>query len=275
MSSDSPVAIVFGSDGYEVSVRDNAQLEDNINADGYVRALLIAGSDGYLTHHVKTDGYGRLLISGQAADGYSAVSSNPFVVAGKDDSNIVRTIKTLPNGVLENRYYELATFNAVATAITTAQNKSLLSVFNSSSRIVRLEEIYLINVRTTAVTGVSGFFELRRITGHSGGSVVSNIESYETSDVLDVGITVRTSAIVSGESVKLLWRSMFSTDDFGTQALDMDGIEHVFQTMFPVFVKRTNNSKTITLKQNEGLNIKFVTNTTTGLFDVFCVFTQE
>ena len=235
MSYDSPAAIVFGTDGYEVSVKDNAILEDNVNADGYIRGLLIAGSDGYKTHH----------------------------------------IRTLSSGALAIHDYELATFNAIASNIETAQNKSMLSIMNTSSKVIRIEEIYLINVRTSAVTGVMGVFELRRITGHSGGTVVSNVETYETGDILDSGVTVRTGSTVSGESSTLLWRSLFSTDEWGPGPMDVESNDHVFQTMFPVFVKKTNHTKTITLKSNQGLTIKFTPNSNTGQFDIFCVFTQE
>lgn len=235
MAYDSPAAVVFGTDGYEVSVRDNAVLENNINADGYIRGLLIAGSDGYRTHH----------------------------------------IRTFDNGVLAVKSYELATFNAVVSAIPTAQNKSMFSILNTSTKKIRIEEIYLTNVRTTSVTGVVGVFEMRRITGHSVGALVTNVESYETGDTVDAGVTVRTGATVTGESANLLWRTLFSTDEWGPGTADMESDEHIFQTMFPVYVKKTNNAKTITIKQNEGLTIKFTPNSTTGLFDIFCVFTQE
>lgn len=235
MSYDSPAVIIFGTDGYEVSVGDNAVLEDNVNADGYIRGLLIAGSDGYKTHHIRTDGY----------------------------------------GVLESKFFEPATFNAIATGITTAANKSMLSIANTSGKVIKIEEIYLVNARTTAVTGVSGVFEIRRITGHSAGTLVTNIETYETGDVLDSGVTVRTGSTVSGESANLFWKCVFSTDEHGIAGSDVSSDEHIFQTMFPIFVKKTNNAKTITLKSNEGLTIKFIPNSTVGIFDIFCVFTQQ
>jgi len=235
MSTDSPVAIIFGTDGYEVSVRDNAVLENNINADGYVRGLLIAGSDGTKTHHIRTDGY----------------------------------------GVLETTTHEKATFNAIMQDIATGQNKSMFSMVNISGRKIKIEEIYLVNAKVAAVTGISGTFEIRRISGHSGGALISSVETYETGDVLDPGITLRTDASVSGESTNLLWKSVFSTDEHSINTESVSNTEHLFQTMFPIFVKKTINTKTITLKTNEGLTIKFLQNSTVGSFDIFCVFTQE
>jgi hypothetical protein len=235
MSTDSPAAIIFGTDGYEVSVRDNTVLEDNINADGYIRGLLIAGSDGYKTHHIRTN-----------------------------------TV-----GVLESTSYERATFNAIVQNIATGSNKSMLSLLNTSTKAIRIEEIYLVNAKTTAVTGISGTFEVRRISGHSAGSLVTTIETYETGDVLDAGVTLRTGSTVAGESANLLWKSVFSTDEHGIDSVSVSSDEHIFQTMFPIFVKKTTHAKTITLKTNEGLTIKFLQNSTVGSFDIFCVFTQE
>lgn len=183
--------------------------------------------------------------------------------------------KSSPNNITVSQAYELPTFNAISTNISTDLNKSLMSIVNTGAKIVRVEEIYLINVRTTNVTGVQGVFEIRRIGNHSSGTLVTNVEAYETSDVLDVGITVRTGATISGESTNLLWRNLFSTDEYGIMTENVSSTEHSFQTMFPVFVKKTNKSKTITLKTNEGLTIKFTPNSFTGLFDIFCVFTQE
>ena len=107
------------------------------------------------------------------------------------------------------------------------------------------------------------------------GTLVTTIETYETGDILDSGITLRTGAAVSGESLNLLWKAVFSTDEHGIASESVSTTEHVFQTMFPIFVKKTTNAKTITLKANEGFTIKFLQNSNVGSFDIFCVFTQE
>lgn len=231
MSADSPVAVIFGTDGYEVSVKDNSILEDNSN----VRGLLIAGSDGNNTHHIKTN----------------------------------------KNGVLETVAYEKDTFNAIVQGVITGQNKSMFSMVNLSAKKIKIEEIYLVNAKTTSVTGISGTFEVRRIIDHTGGTLITNIETYETGDMLASGVTLRTGSSVIGESSNLLWKSVFSTDDHGIVIEDVNSTEHIFQTMFPIFVKKTISAKTITLKTNEGFTIKFLQNSTVGSFDIFCIFTQE
>lgn len=209
-------------------------------------------------------------------DGYSStLYPSSLLISGLDKNNTVKTIKTLDNGVLQNKYYELATFNAIAKDIETSQNKSLFSILNQSNKIIRIEEIYLINVRVANITGVSGLFEIHRMTNHTSGISINNIESYETSDILDSNITIKSDASIFGESSNILWRNIFSTDEYKTSNLDTGNMEKIFQTMFPIFYKKTNNSKTITLKNNEGLSLKFISNSSTGLFDIFCIFTQE
>jgi hypothetical protein len=178
--------------------------------------------------------------------------------------------------VFSVKFEEKPTFTALATSIAIGNNKSMLSILNTSSSVItKILEIYVVNVQTTAVTGVVGNFELRRITGHSAGTQITLIEKLDLSDALDSNTTVRTGGTVSGESTSLLWRSYFSTDEWGTGTLDMEGNEHISQIMFPIFGKRSPAQKPIYLRQNQGLTVKFATNSTAGSFDVMIVMTQE
>lgn len=65
MANDSPAVIIFGTDGYEVSVRDNIAIENSTD----IRGLLIAGSDGYASHHIRTDSDGQTIIVGSGTAG--------------------------------------------------------------------------------------------------------------------------------------------------------------------------------------------------------------
>ncbi len=182
--------------------------------------------------------------------------------------------KFAANSSIINKYKELDTFNVIANDISTDQNKSLFSIVNLSNKILRIEEIYLVNVRTTNVSGIIGTFEIRRITNHSGGNSITNIEPYDTNDVLDTNITIRSNAAITGESPNILWRNIFSTDE-NNLIESISNTQHLFQTMFPIFVKKTNNTKSLTLQINEGIHIKFLQNSLTGLFNISCIFTQE
>jgi hypothetical protein len=66
MSLDSPASIIYNSDGYEVSVKNNTALPSNS------AAILIAGSDGSNTRYVTLDSSGRSIIAGAGSAGTPA-----------------------------------------------------------------------------------------------------------------------------------------------------------------------------------------------------------
>lgn len=215
-------------------------------------------------------------VQGAGASG-AAVTGNPVLVAGSDGTN-ARTLKTLTDGSQIYRYKELATFTGVATDIAIGNNKSMFSIVNASGSTVvsRISAIYLVNVQTSAVTGVIGTFELRRITNHSAGTAITAIEKMDSNDTLSSSITLRTNGTVTSESTNLLWRAQFSTDEIAANAnLDTSFSSHIFGTMFPVWKRADFDNKPIILNANEGLTVKFSTNSTAGTFDIMVVFTQE
>jgi hypothetical protein len=227
---DSPAKILYNTDGYELSIKNNS---------------------------------------------VSNASQSGIIIAGYDGSNH-RFIRVDNQGYLQYVQKESPTFTTVAASIVIGNNKSMISIANSSSSaICKIQEIYVVNVQSAAVTGILGTFELRRITSHSGGTTVSNISTLDTLDTLDSNITIRTNSTVSGENSSLLWRSIFSTDEWGTGNLDTESNDHSLQVFFPIFSKKTSGTKPIVLRNNEGLNLKFATNSSSGSFDIMIVFTQE
>ncbi|MGE3319991.1 MAG: hypothetical protein AB7I18_11920 [Candidatus Berkiella sp.] len=236
--------------------------------------VLTAGWDGTNVQTFATDGYGSQIVTGRDAVG-TPPTNNPVVIGGWDGTNVVR-LRLNANGTVATSQTELATFTVAGTAVAPANNKSMISIFNADATLLtKVHEIYVVNVRTTAVTGVVGTFELRRITSHSGGTLLTPV-SMDTADSLDSDITVRTGSTVGGEDANLMWRSLFSTDDWGPGTSDTESTDHIFQTMHPIFSRKTDSgTKPLVLRQNEGLTVKFATNSTAGTFDLFLVFTQE
>lgn len=236
--------------------------------------VLSAGWDGTNVQTFATDGYGAQLVVGKDLVG-TPPTTNPVVIGGWDGTNVVR-LRLNANGTVATSNAEFATFTSAGTGIAVGNNKSMISIFNADATLLaKIHEIYVVNVQTAAVTGVTGVFELRRITSHSGGTLLTPT-SMDTTDVLDSDITVRTGSTVGGESADLIWRSLFSTDDWGPGTLDTESNDHIFQTMHPVFSRKTDSgTKSLVLRQNQGLTVKFATNSTAGTFDLFLVFTQE
>lgn len=167
---------------------------------------------------------------------------------------------------------ELPTFSVVSVNTVVGNNKSMLSLQNTGSSIIRIREIWIINDRTTAVTGIAGLFEVRRIASFTGGTTLTPV-SYDTIDSLPAGVSSATGATVSGES-DLLRSGVWSTDEWGPGTLDVEGLDHALQQTTP-FWSQTTGGKALTIRQNQGIHVKFATNSTAGEFNIRMIFTVE
>jgi hypothetical protein len=190
----------------------------------------------------------------------------------RDASGIV--VRTMP--------YEPKTYYVVAISAVNAANKSMLSIVNTSSTaIIKIHKIYMINNQTTAATGQVATYELRRITGHSGGTQLTttpaaagNISPYDLDDTLDAGVTARTGATVSGEDAAARQQFKWSTDEWGTGTQDVESNDHANQQLFPVW-ENGGNFKPFYLRQNQGLHLRQNGSVTAGSFDVGFLITEE
>lgn len=299
---------IYSSDGYEVTIADGSVISSNI------RAIPLSGSDGFNNRIITVDSSGRPIITGAGIAGTPAggvlsiqgvvggvaipisgsiTATNPSVstnntaipgsstlVGGSDGTNL-RPLSTDTNGYLNvNASFsetKLQTFSVVSTATATALNKSMMSIQNGtgSTILVKIHAIYIINVQTTAVTGVVATFEMRRFGSHTAGSLINTSEDMDSIDLVSPSITIRTGATINAESTKLIRRWVYGTDEWGVGALDKEGNDHILQTLMPAFKVENQNLKPLTLRANEGVHIKCITNTTTGLFDIIIVFSQE
>lgn len=168
--------------------------------------------------------------------------------------------------------YEPATFTATVEAVVLGNNKSLLAIQNTGSSVVKIREIWLINDRTAALTGVPVNFKLVRITSFTGGTVVTS-GTHDTNDTLPAGISLATGATVSGAST--VYRTHdWSSDEWSTGTLDQEGLDHAIQYNSPFWTSPSNTTP-ITLRQNQGLHVICATNTTNGQFNLRIVFTVE
>lgn len=183
-----------------------------------------------------------------------------------------RFLRTDQSGFLIVRQDEEATFCFIAPSVQIGNAKSMLSMLNTGSNVVKIRRISLINVQTSSVTGVVGAFEFRRMTSHSAGAQISAIDSMDTNDVLPAGITARTGATITGESSTMMFRSTWSTDEWGPGTLDTESHDHSIAQAIPVYQRLDHNTKPITLRTNQGLTIKQVTNSAAGTFDLIVVF---
>lgn len=170
---------------------------------------------------------------------------------------------------------ESATFVVYAQDIAIGNNKSMLSILNAtgSGVKIRVREVRIINVQNTAVTGVIADYRFLRITGHSAGTSLTP-QSHDTDDALNVNVTARTGATITGELSPVLRRWQFSTDEWGVGSSDVESNTHDMQIQNSLF-DTAPKTKTITINAGQGIHIKQVTNSTVGTFDILIVFTQE
>jgi hypothetical protein len=170
---------------------------------------------------------------------------------------------------------ELATFTAHTDNAVIALNKSMMSIVNTtgSTVVVRLRQVWVVNTRTTATTGVVADFRLLRCVGHSAGTLITTGQ-HDTVDTQNASVTVRTGATVTSEGTAVLKRLVWSSDEWGAGTLDTEAHQVALQQIAPGYWQAPK-TKPITLRANQGITLKQVTNSANGFFDVAMVFTQE
>lgn len=213
--------------------------------------------NGAATASIQTDGTQKARIT----DGTNDVAVKNTAPSGSDYGLIVRPVTV-----------ELPTFSLVATAVTVGNNKSMLAIKNTGTSVVRIREVWIINDQTTAVTGVAGIFQVRSIASFTGGTAVTAV-SFDSADTLPGGISAATGATVATET-SILREGKWSTDEWGPGTADTESFDHAIQNTRP-FWEQTPNGKAITIRQNQGVHIKFATNSTAGAFNVRLIFTVE
>lgn len=209
----------------------------------------------------------------------SAVPLSAEQIGGSDGTNL-RTLQlknAAPNlttyGLVSRVIpFEPATFTAIAETIRTANNKSMISVANTGTSVLRVEQIYIQNERTSNTTGVHADFRIHRFTTRSSGTSVS-ANPHDTNDSVPSGVSCHTGTTISGESTlykTFLWTTENMNPD-GTSDIATD--EHATQ-IFP-FWESKPNTKPIIIRQNEGVHVRCGTNTTTGIFNITIIFSVE
>lgn len=168
-----------------------------------------------------------------------------------------------------------ATFMAYAQDVVIGNNKSMFSLVNAGGSAVKIKihDIKITNVQTTAVTGIVADFRLQRCGGHSAGTAITPA-SYDTTNTLNASVTARTNGTITSESANILRRAKFSTDEWGVGSVDVEADQYRSQ-LYNSFYKKIDNTKALTLNAGEGITIKQVINSVVGTFDICVTFTQE
>lgn len=187
--------------------------------------------------------------------------------------NVSDALKVAISGTSQEA--EFATFNVTAQSVAIANNKSMISIVNTTGSTVKikLRSLKIINAQTTAVTGIIADFRLLRCVTHSAGTSLTP-EACETTDTLSSSVTVRTGATIGTEGTNVLRRIQYSTDEWGPGAHDVESNDHILQ-IGTNLLDTPLKAKPITLLANQGITLKQVFNSAVGSFDIEIIFTQE
>lgn len=190
----------------------------------------------------------------------------------RTDSVSVSTSRLDTNAYI---YHILApAFVVKAEDIAIGNNKSMLSLVNTGSKIIRIRELKIINGRTTPTTGIVAKFDLFRITGASAGTTLTPL-AFDTNDSI-ASTAVRTGATVTGEASASLMHWEWSSDEWSPGTVDIESTDHLSQSLIAAYKCDTaSGMKAITIRPGEGLSLKHTVNSTAGSFDIYLQFTEE
>lgn len=160
---------------------------------------------------------------------------------------------------------EETTFEVRATGVVLANAGSLLSLFlaGTSSRVLRLQEVWLQNVQILPVTGRNYQFGLVRHTGHSGGTLLSTTPSagvggiflHDTSDTLDADVSARIGATISGAAAEPIRSWRWSSDEVNIGTLDVESYERAVQQQTNPAWKPGPKQQPLVIRPGQGVHL--------------------
>jgi len=203
-------------------------------------------------------------------------SSQVVSIVGSDSSGSeTNPVNSTAQGrlLVESRKYAAPTYSVLIVSIAPGNNKSMLSIVNAagSGKIVRMSDLKINSVQISAVTGVFLFYEFRRITNHSGGTL-SSVNQNDTADAATI-CTVRTASTVTGEG-SLIKRHHYSSDEKTIKTLGLENMETAINRDLNL-LSTVDGNKSLILRPGEGFHLKCATNTTVGLFDFNLTWSED
>ena len=202
------------------------------------------------------------------AESYTQVPPN-------STGNKIRTRTKVIGGhtVHEQAVYQTAlpTYYALADAVACAQNKQVISLYNAagSGVVLSIKKLFIINTQLASVTGVVLRHDVKKITTHSAGTLVTPVACDSGNPALPAGVTVRTAGTVTEGA--LLFPLTFNNDEVGaTQAFPSTTLLAGLNWM-----PEGQEIQEFRLREGDGLTIKQITNSAVGQFAWFVVFTLD
>ena len=168
-------------------------------------------------------------------------------------------------------------FFAVFDRIAPAQNKYMACLFNTSAtRMAVVERVRRCNWQAAAVTGVLLDQELRFITARTAGTSVTIQQ--EDNVAVSAGITADTgpTAVTEGTGARALVRRFFAGSEEQALAVawNLTAAAALLNDAQVVYQRRPGSAGLV-LRQNQGLAVKNLTNSTVGTVSYIIEFRDE
>lgn len=166
----------------------------------------------------------------------------------------------------------LPTYYALADAVAFSANKYHISIFNDvgSGKMLAIKKLFMINVQTSAVTGVAMRLNFLRITAHSGGTVITPQACDSNNPALPSEVTVRTGA-TSVTDGSLLFPLVTTTDEVTAANT---AVSNFLAAGLNWAVEGPETQET-RLRPGEGVAVKQVTSSTVGSYAWLIAFTVD
>ena len=169
-------------------------------------------------------------------------------------------------------------FYAVFDRIAPAQNKYMATLWNTSAtRMVVVDRIARLNWQLGAVTGVLLDQELRFITARTGGTAIT-VQQEDTTAALSAGILAETGStgVTEGTGSRGLIRRLVAGSEEHALAVawNVTGAAALLNDAQTLYQRRPGSAGLV-LRQNQGLTLKNLTNSTIGTVSYLIGFRDE
>lgn len=142
---------------------------------------------------------------------------------------------------------------------------------SGSGKLIKVRKLFIANVQTGVVTGVACRFNVRRITAEPASQVntLTAVKMDTNNAAVPAQITGKNGS-VAAHAGDILFGLGAATEE----VLTGQGV-HAAVLAAINWLPESRLIQDLILREGEGLDVQFATNTTTGLFGVLCVFTLE
>jgi hypothetical protein len=203
------------------------------------------------------------------------VDTRAYLLAGRDSSNVARVLATDSSGNLAiSPGTTYSSFWVVYDRIAPAANKYMATLFNTSAtRKVVVQNIWQYNWQFTGVADNLLEQELWKISARTAGTSITP-RAEDTNDVLSAGITADTNSSAVTQ-VNLIMRIIT-----GSAEASIAGGEAGLKIMrtteaLALLYSRKDATRGWTLRQNQGIAVRNITNITVGTCSYVIEFTDE